>query len=114
MLLAVAACGTPPTAAGGASLVLDIPGGMLDPRGYSTVVVTLHEASGDSVRSAKIGLNNQFDFGDIDPRQGVSIEAALRNDSGAAVGYGRTPAPVDLEADAQITIQVRRPIAYIA
>ena len=44
----------------------------------------------------------------------MSIEAALRDDSGAVVGYGRTAAAAELAAGATITLPVRRPIVYFA
>ena len=113
--LALAGCGAEPSSSGGggASIMLDIPNGVLDPPGYTSVQVTLHEASGDTVRSAPV-VGGHFDLGDLDPREAVSLEAVLRNDNGAAVGYGRTAVAADLAAGAAVTIQVRRPIIYIA
>jgi hypothetical protein len=113
--LALAGCGADPpvTGDGAASIVLDIPNGVLDPPGYTSVQVTLHEAGGDTVRSAPV-VDGHFDLGDLDPRAAVSLEAVLRNDNGAAVGYGRTAVAADLAAGAAVTIQVRRPILYIA
>lgn len=113
LLLALVGCGTAP-ADGDARIVLDIPNGVLDPQGFTSVEVTIHEAGGDTVRSAVVGADRRFDLGDLEPRPAASIEAVLRNDSGTAVGYGRTATPIDLAADATITVQVRRPIIYIA
>jgi len=113
LLLALVGCGTDGPAGGGAQLILDIPNGVLDPKGYTTVEVTMHDAGGDTVRSAAVS-NGGFDLGDLDPRPAVSIEAVLRDDSGAAVGYGRTAAALDLVAGASVTVPVRRPIVYIA
>ena len=103
-----------PSASGGVSLVLDIPNGVLDPRGYSTVEVVVHEPSGDLVRSAKISADGTFDLGAMDPNNMVSIEATLRNTSGAAVGYGRTTAVTAIVGGSEIVVPVRRPIAYLA
>ncbi len=114
LLLALVGCGTDGPAGSSAQLVLDIPNGVLDPAGYTSVEVTLHDPTGDIVRSAAIGADGAFDLGDLDPRTAVSIEAVLRNDSGAAVGYGRTAAAADLAAGQAITVQVRRPIIYLA
>lgn len=108
-----AGCAADPAASGSASIVLDIPNGALDPAGYTSVEVTLHEANGDTVRSAAVE-GGRFDLGDLDPRAAVSIEAVLRNDAGVAVGYGRTAAAADLAAGAAVTVQVRRPIVYLA
>lgn len=116
-LAVIGACGgtqPPPPDAGQVSLVLDIPNGMLDPRGYTTVQVVLHEPSGDVTRTASVDDGGNFGLDRIDPSAGVAIEATLRNDSGAAVGYGRTAAPAALAGGAQIVVPVRRPIAYIA
>ncbi len=113
LLLALVGCGTAP-AGGNARLVLDIPNGVLDPQGFTAVEVTIHEAGGDTFRSAVIGADRGFDLGDLEPRSGASIEVVLRNDSGTAVGYGRTAGAIELAADATITVQVRRPIVYIA
>ncbi len=109
------ACGGDPPApvAGDVSLVLDIPNGMLDPRGFTSVDLVLHGPDGDVVKSASLA-NGAFDFGRIDPSASVSIEATLRNDSGAAVGYGRTAVAAALAGGAEIVVPVRRPIAYIA
>src|SRR5258706_15363742 len=81
-----------PPPAGGVSLVLDIPNGALDPKGFTTVEIVLHQPSGDIVRSANVATDGTFALGSIDPSTMVSAEATLRNDSGAAVGCGRTPA----------------------
>ena len=45
------------------------------------------EPTGDITRSANVA-NNAFDLGSIDPSNSVSVEATLRTESGAAVGYG--------------------------
>jgi hypothetical protein len=108
----VVGCSGP--AGGTVSLVLDIPNATLDPKGYSSVDVRLHHASGDTEINVAVDSSGQFDLGEIDAKQGVMIEAALRTDSGAAVGYGRAAAPADLEKGAQIVIPVRRPIIYFA
>lgn len=110
-LLLASACGGP--TGGSVSLVLDIPNSVLDPKGYSNVEVRLHEATGDTEINVAV-RDNMFDLGDIDVKQDVMIEAALRTDSGAAVGYGRAATPSDLVAGAQIVIPVRRPIIYFA
>lgn len=114
LLLALVGCGTDAPAGGSVSLVLDIPNGALDPPGYTTVEIAIHDAGGATMRTAVVDANGRFDLGDIDPRSAVAIEAVLRNDNGAAVGYGRTASVQDLEGGATITVQVRRPILYIA
>jgi hypothetical protein len=96
------------------SLVLDIPNGALDPKGFTTVEIVLHAPSGDTTRTANVAADNTFELGTIDPTNSVSVEATLRNDSGAAVGYGRTATAAAFDGGAQIVIPVRRPIAYIA
>jgi hypothetical protein len=96
------------------SLVLDIPNGPLDPKGFASVEIVLHEPSGDSTRTANVNADNTFDLGTIDPTDSVSVEATLRNRSGAAVGYGRTATAAGFAGGAQIVVPVRRPIAYIA
>src|SRR5882724_710143 len=116
VIVLLGACGGqhPPPVVGGVSLVLDIPNGVLDPKGFTTVEVVLHEPSGDIVRSAKVNTDGTFDLGALDPNNMVSVEATLRNDSGAAVGYGRTSADAAFAGGSQIVVPVRRPIAYIA
>lgn len=117
-LALLAACGAskqaPAPDAGNASLVLDVPDGALAPQGYSSVEIVLHEPTGDVTRTASVDLHGNFDLDRIDPSNSVSVEATLRNASGAAVGYGRTAVSSALAAGAQITVPVRRPIAYIA
>jgi hypothetical protein len=117
-LALIAACGgskqAPAPDAGSVSLVLDIPNGVLDPQGYTSVEILLHEPTGDVTRTASVDLNGNFNLDRIDPSNSVSVEATLRNASGAAVGYGRTAVSSALAAGAQITVPVRRPIAYIA
>jgi hypothetical protein len=114
-LVLLGACGgkDPPVQAGNVSLVLDIPNGMLDPVGFTTAEIVLHAPTGDVTVAAKIA-SGAFDLGRIDPSTSVSIEATLRNDSGAAVGYGRTGTTAALTGGAEIVVPVRRPIAYIA
>jgi len=116
VLAVLGACGGNglPPVAGGVSLVLDIPNGPLDPKGFASVEVILHEPSGDVTRSTDMSPDGTFDLGAIDPTNSVSIEATLRNDSGAAVGYGRTAISVAFAAGTEIVVPVRRPIAYIA
>ena len=110
------ACGgkDPPPDPGGVSLVLDIPNGVLDPKGFTTVEVVLHTPSGDVVRSANVARDGTFELGALDPSNMLSVEATLRNDSGAAVGYGRTAGTTAFLGGAKIVVPVRRPIAYIA
>jgi len=114
-LVLLAACKaahtTPPP--GGASLVLDIPNGALDPKGFTTAEIVLHEPTGDITRSANV-TNNAFDLGSIDPSNSVSVEATLRTETGTAVGYGRTAMATAFTGGAEIVVPVRRPIAYIA
>lgn len=99
--------------AGTVSLVLDIPNAVLDPKGYSLVEVRLHHDDGDSERRVAV-QDGRFDLGEIEIQTGVMIEATLRTDSGAAVGYGRAAAPADLRDGERIVIPVRRPIVYFA
>jgi hypothetical protein len=117
-LALIAACGgskqAPAPDAGNVSLALDIPNGALDPQGYTSVEIVLHEPTGDVTRTASVDIQGNFDLDRIDPSNSVSVEATLRNASGAAVGYGRTAVSSALAAGAQITVPVRRPIAYIA
>ncbi len=96
------------------TLSLDIPNAALDPKGYTEVEITMHTPNGDLVRSATVGANGAFDLGDLSAMTGVWVEAALRNESGAAVGYGRTATAVDFAAGVTVTVPVRRPIVYVA
>jgi len=115
VVVLLGACGGKPSPpAGGVSVVLDIPNGVLDPKGFTTVEVVLHEPSGDIVRSAKVSADGTFDLGEVDPSPMVSVEATLRNDSGAALGYGRSSADAAFAGGSQIVVPVRRPIAYFA
>jgi len=115
VLAVLGACGGDnPSPPRGVSLLLDIPNGPLDPKGFTSVDVILHEPSGDLVRSATVGADDTFDLGELDPSHSVSVEATLRNDSGAAVGYGRTATATAFAAGADVLVPVRRPIAYIA
>ncbi|HEX2685174.1 MAG TPA: hypothetical protein VHN14_01085 [Kofleriaceae bacterium] len=121
VLALVGACGAsdPLPATGGVSLVLDIPNGALDPKGYTTVEVVLHGPKQDINLSANIDSNNTFKLADInladlEPSKLVSIEATLRNNSGAAVGYGRTAVAMEFIAGATIVVPMLRPITYIS
>jgi hypothetical protein len=95
-------------------VILDIPNGALDPAGYRTAEITLREPTGDTVRAVAIAPGGGFDLGEMAPKAEVAIEAILRNDSGTAVGYGRTAGPVALTAGAAVVVPIRRPIVYIA
>src|SRR5882762_6013915 len=115
VLVLLVACGTNTSHGGGnVSIVIDIPNGPLDPKGFTDLDVILHESGGDVERSAKLGPNMTFDLGDIQPTDKLTVEATLRNDSGAAVGYGRTAVSSTLMDGGEIDVPVRRPIAYIA
>jgi hypothetical protein len=105
---------TPPPATGGVTLTLDIPNSALDPMGYSEVDVTLHEPTGDIVRTSPVDTNGVFDLGEIDPADSVWVEASLRTESGTAVGYGRTAIDTPLAAGDTIVVPIRRPIVYVA
>lgn len=98
---------------GTVALVLDIPNAMLDPKGFSSVEVRLHAADGDTEINVAV-IDGTFDLGEIEIQTDVMIEAALRTESGAAVGYGRAAAPADLRDGERIVIPVRRPIIYFA
>jgi hypothetical protein len=133
VLVVLGACGGNPSAKGSGAvpLSLEIPHGALDPKGYTTVEIVLHAPSGDVRKSTDLdrdaaapGVGSQgpapvlasaaFDAIDLDPGTMVAVEATLRNDSGTAVGYGRTAVDTAFVADEPITVQVRRPLAYIA
>jgi hypothetical protein len=102
------------------TLKLAIAKGTLEPKGYTTLDLVLHGPSNDVWLSTNLSrdpmMNLGAAFAGIDFASGtrVSIEATLRNDSGAAVAYGRTAIDAELLADAMIEVPVRRPIAYIA
>ena len=115
-LAVLSACGGKalPPVAGGVSLVLDIPNGPLDPKGFASVEVILHEPSRDVTLSTALLPDGTFDLGAVDPSNSVSVEATLRNDSGAAVGYGRTATTAAFAGGSEVVVPVRRPIAYIA
>jgi hypothetical protein len=108
--LALSACGP---SGGAVSLVLDIPNSTLDPSGFSNVEVRVHHAQGTTEINVAV-QNGRFDLGPIDVTPDAMIEAALRTDSGTAVGYGRGAAPVDIIDKARIVIPVRRPIVYFS
>jgi hypothetical protein len=102
------------------TLKLAIAKGALEPKGYTTLDLVLHGPSNDVWLSTSLSrdpmMNLGAAFAGIDFASGtrVSIEATLRNDSGAAVAYGRTAIDAELLANAMIEVPVRRPIAYIA
>src|SRR5262245_21473212 len=127
VLAVVCACGgKAPPPPSGVALELDIEEGtQLAPSGATSVELILHERTRDGqLRDVVLSTNltpdpanparSGFDFTGIDPSESVSIEATLRNDSGAAVGYGRTDVATALAGGADIVIKVRRPILYIA
>jgi hypothetical protein len=89
------------------------------PKGYTTVGVVLHGPETDVSLSANINADNTFKLADIkladiEPSKLVSIEATLRNNSGAAVGYGRTAVATEFADGARISVPMLRPIAYIS
>jgi hypothetical protein len=112
-LAALAACGTSSGGGGTVSVVLDIPNAALDPMGFSQVELRIHSPTGDLERNVPV-FNGAFDLGDLTPMKGATLDAVLRNDTGEAVGYGRSSEPMDVEAGATLTVPVRRPIVYIA
>ncbi|MBA3540625.1 MAG: hypothetical protein H0T79_13525 [Deltaproteobacteria bacterium] len=112
--LACIGCSEPASPTGGVILSLDIPNAMLDPQGYTQVEITLHTPTGDIVRSSSVGANGAFDIGDLDVMSDVSVEAVLRNESGTAVGYGRTATAVDFAPGETVKVAIRRPIVYFS
>jgi hypothetical protein len=102
------------------TLTLAIPHGALEPKGYTSLDLVLHGPANDVWLSTNLSRNDMMKMGaafsgiDLAPGTRVSIEATLRNDSGAAVAYGRTAVDKELIAEGSIELQVRRPIAYIA
>src|SRR5882672_4316568 len=75
---------------GEVSLQLELPHGVLDPSGFTSVDVVLHTLDKSEERTAAIESDGTFKLGALDPMTSVAVEATLRNNSGAAVGYGRT------------------------
>jgi hypothetical protein len=125
VFLAIGACGgssspTGPAGARDVTLTLATPGGALDPKGYTSLDLVLHAPSGDVWLSSSLSKDATMRTGtafsgiDLAPGTRVSIEATLRNDTGVAVGYGRTAVDAALLDQAEIEVPVRRPIAYIA
>src|SRR5262249_40480089 len=117
VFLALGACGGTSSPDGAKVPVnVQIQHGALEPKGYTTVELVLHGPGNDVRLSNSLGEDGTTSFNAINvmPGSSVSVEATLRNDSGAAVAYGRTAVGAAFEADSMITIQVRRPIAYIA
>lgn len=101
-------------------LTLATPHGALEPRGYTSLDLVLHGPDKDVwlstnlSRDATMKMGAAFSGIAFDSGTRVSIEATLRNDSGAAVAYGRTAVDEALLAEGTIVLPVRRPIAYIA
>lgn len=125
VFLAIGACGgtaspTGPTGSRDVTLTLTTPGGALDPKGYTSLDLVLHAPTGDVWLSSSLSKDATMKAGaafsgiDLAPGTQVSIEATLRNDTGVAVGYGRTAVDAALIDQAEIKVPVRRPIAYIA
>src|ERR1043165_3781268 len=97
VFLAFGACGgsNSPTGPREVTLTLATPGGALDPKGFTTLDLVLHAPTGDvwlssSLARMEMSTGTAFSGIDLPPGTKVSIEATLRNDTGVAVGYGRT------------------------
>jgi hypothetical protein len=114
----VGACASPAATdgkEGAVALDLERPHGALDPSGFTSVDVVLHEPAAQDVELTAQVKDNAFSLGTIARGAGVTVEATLRNDSGAAVGYGRTAVTTTIgPTGATISVPVRRPIIYIA
>lgn len=111
--LALCACGGG-SSASTLALVLDIPNGPLDPQGFTSVDVVIHEPGAADVTLSAELVGGAFALGKIAPSEAATIEATLRNDSRAAVGYGRTGVAAALRDGVEIAVPVRRPIVYLA
>ncbi|HEX4418614.1 MAG TPA: hypothetical protein VH165_11975 [Kofleriaceae bacterium] len=97
-----------------ATVALALPQGALNPVGYTSVDIVLHEPGGDVALTAQIDIDNgTFDLGTLTPVDGTAIEATLRSDTGAVVGYGRVSGAT-INDNEIVKIPVLRPIAYIA
>ena len=113
----VGACASPASPDKQAQVALDLerPHGALDPAGFTSVDVVLHEPTAQDVELTAQVKDDAFSLGTIARGAGVTVEATLRNESGAAVGYGRTAVSTMIgDTGATISVPVRRPIVYIA
>ena len=97
------------------AIVLDIPNGPLEPKGAATVEITLNSiTSNDAViRTANVSASGAFDIGEMPKNQAGRIEAALRSESGALIGYGRSVEVVRFDQGGTATVPVRRPMLYL-
>ena len=97
------------------AIVLDVPNGPLEPTGAATVALTLHSlTNNDSIfRTANISASGAFDVGDIPKTETGRLEAAMRSESGALVGYGRSVEVVKFDNGGEAVVPVRRPMLYL-
>ena len=97
------------------TIELDVPNGPLEPRGAATVAITLHSiTSNDEVfRTANVRASGGFDIGEMPKNQAGRLEAELRSESGALIGYGRSVELVRFDQGGTATVPVRRPMLYL-
>lgn len=103
---------------GSVSLRFDVPDDpALQPAGADTL--TLIARVGDDApreTTAEIGDGTSIDLGELPVETDVWLSAEMRTAEGQLVGYGRSAAPLTIEAerDVEATIPVRRPFVYVA
>jgi hypothetical protein len=111
LMLVIASCSSP-SAVAPIELDLTFPGDRLDPHEYTSVEVRVHgEQELDRVAAI---VDGRFDLGGIEAMTATSVEAVLRDDSGAMKGYGRVSTSVELGPGTRISMPVRRPLVYAA
>jgi hypothetical protein len=94
------------------AIVVELPGGVMNPAEYTSIDVRVRTEADEFVRSAPV-LGGRFELGDIPPTHAVAVEASLRASTGALVAYGRADAPRDLVDGETISVPVRRPLIYL-
>ena len=109
----LAGCGT--AANEPVAIVLDVPNGPLEPKGAATVAVTLHSITNNNkeFRTANVSASGAFDIGEMPKNQTGRLEAALRGESGALIGYGRSVEGVRFDQGGTAIVPVRRPMLYL-
>ena len=117
-LAALAGCGV---SSGSLDLQLSLPPmGDLRPTGMTTVGITEVQADGTSnVTTTQLvgsGGSMHFSAGDVAAGQPITLSAELRDTTNRLVGFGAVTSPVTPSAtdDTTVTLQVRKPIVYVA
>ena len=121
VLAAIASASAACTDAGGLSIRLSLPAAEeLSPAAevpIANVTLVVRDSIGEVERRTRTmsEAGSGLDLGSLSPNEALNVAVELRSVGGQLLGYGRSPAPIEVRAgkNTVIELNVRRPLAYL-